>query len=554
MRSETRIKQPHKTEVGQIRITALEQLNQRQFRIFLGLGVLAVIVFFLLTSPSVRTGSDDAYWFALQIEDASISETMSARELLFIPVMKAVFVVARGLGISERAFDVVGVVNAVLAGFVVLLQFLVLNQRLRLNRTTSLLGALLLVVTFGFWRFSTEVEVYPLGLFAAVGLLYVALGNPRRWSLWAGIGALGAVAFLAHGLTAMVSVIAIPVFLIVQRQWRRLAAYGAAFAFLVVLGTYAAYAIADSGDQSYSEFYTSASSSELAISPNLVARGAIGAGQSIISSGFLFAFDGLTDVVRDAAPERAMDDEVFVAGRVATFQLMVMAVTFLAALVLVFITIAVAVPGIHRRRRSAAIIALVAWLATMVLFQVMRSAGSDGPEAWLFATPPLTMLLTVGLVAAPRRSARFGTPLLVALVAVLAVHNALGMAILEDPSRDRNIAKGEWVLANTGPSDLVMTADSSIFARYLRYESDAEIFYLTEAAIAGAEIAEIHARNSSVFLTADVLIVPERIRYRNERAYERLLETAAFFEQGAVLVVSDEFGGIYRYENPADRQ
>ena len=58
------------------------------------------------------------------------------------------------------------------------------------------------------------------------------------------------------------------------------------------------------------------------------------------------------------------------------------------------------------------------------------------------------------------------------------------------------------------------------------------------------------ANSSRAFLTSDVLIVPDHIFYRNENAFSRLQELAVLLEPGTVLVVGDDFGGIYRYQDP----
>jgi len=554
MRSDTRRQADAAISSSRIQVPFLERMNPRQFWGFLAVGTLMLIGFFILTSPAVRTGSDDTYWFAFHIEQTAVSETMSAREVLFIPLMKVVFFAARGLGLTDRAFDAISVASAVLAAGAVLVQVLILNRRFSLSRTASLLGGLLLVVGFGFWRFASEVEVYPLGLLAALGLLYIALGNPRRWQLWAGIGALGALAFLIHGLTAMVSLVAIPVLLIAGAHWRRLIAYVAVLVPLVFVGTFAAYQVADAPDMSYWDFYSSASSSQLGASPNLVARGGIGAGQSIISSGFLFAYGGFEEFVTKTAPERAIADERFVAARVGDVQLVAMSVTFLLSFLLVAAAIAFAVPGVFARRKEAGVLAVVAWLAALTLFQVSRAGGSDGPESWLFAAPALAMLITIGLTATPRRSTLAGAPILVVLIVVLALHNAMGMALLSNPEGDRNAAKAAWLIENTQEGDVVLIADSSIFLRYVRYESAADVIFLTEEALAGNDVVVVSNQAATdydrVFLTSDVLVVPDTVRHRNQDAYDRLRSLAEDLEQVSVLVISDEFGGVYRLQTP----
>jgi hypothetical protein len=133
----------------------------------------------------------------------------------------------------------------------------------------------------------------------------------------------------------------------------------------------------------------------------------------------------------------------------------------------------------------------------------------------------------------------------------------MGMAILSDEHSDRNIAKSAWVVANTGPGDMVVTSDSAIFVRYLRYESSANVVYLTEAAVRRDDLVEYlkqkQGPSTQVFLTADVLNVPDHIRHRSEHAFNALVDLATALEKDTVLVVFDEFGGIYRYQGDIDQ-
>src|SRR5262245_381271 len=133
-------------------------------RWFLPLGtVLLLTAVFVVTGPGNRTEPDDAFWFAYDIEHASIRELVSGghtAHLAFLPLARGLFNLVRLVGIEVRAYDVVRLANCLLAAIAVVLLHTVLQRRFRLSPFAATAGAAGLAVSYGFWRYANETEVY----------------------------------------------------------------------------------------------------------------------------------------------------------------------------------------------------------------------------------------------------------------------------------------------------------------------------------------------------------------------------------------------------------
>jgi hypothetical protein len=141
---------------------------------------------------------------------------------------------------------------------------------------------------------------------------------------------------------------------------------------------------------------------------------------------------------------------------------------------------------------------------------VGRSAFA--PEAWIPLLPAVWILVSVTVLE--RAQDRRARALVVALLAVLLIHNlAGGFWMMHDRSADLNAVKARWLLDNTRDGDVILTADGAVFERYLRYYSAAEVVSL-EGLLAD-ELAKTYAasvhQTGRVFATAGVFHPPSQL-------------------------------------------
>ena len=359
--------------------------------LFAGLSVL-----FVFTAPANRTESDDGHQFAYEIEQGTASHG-TPRHVAFVPVMHGAYLAVRATGVTEDAQLVATVANSLLAAAAVALQFLLLRLRLGLPTRSSLLGAGLLAAAYGFWRFAAEVEVYPMTL--ATGLLAVfAALSPWATTPWrvAGIAGLAALAVSAYTANALLTFAVIPVYLLAVRRPRHLLLYGAVLLPALVLTVAIPYLAVRQPGESVPRRTEPPRARPSGPSPSSSKAG-VGAGQAMLSSGFLFSYPRFAEELSERIPDRAISDEIYLAETVTTARRATMTVTFVVALVAVLTAIVLAIPGVARSWREPVVAALLVWLGGVVGFQILRSDTADGPELWLLASPPLLMLITVGV-------------------------------------------------------------------------------------------------------------------------------------------------------------
>ncbi len=508
----------------------------------------ALSVLFVFTAPANRTESDDGHQFAYEIEQGTASHG-TPRHVAFVPVMHGAYLAVRATGLTEDAQLVATVGNSLLAAAAVALQFLLLRLRLGLSTRSALLGAGLLAAAYGFWRFAAEVEVYSMAL--ATGLLAVfAALSPRATTPWrvAGIAGLAALAVSAYTANALLAFAVIPAYLLAARRPRHLLLYFGVLLPALVLTVAIPYLAVRQPGESVSEAYGAAQGSP--IGPESFLKAGVGAGQAVLSSGFLFSYPRFAEELSERIPDRAISDEIYLAETVTTARRATMTVTFVVALIAVVTAIVLAIPGLARSWREPAVAAMLVWLGGVVGFQILRSDTADGPELWLLALPPLLMLVTVGVAGRESAVAR-GTTVLAVLLAALVLHNGSGMSLIQDEHGDRNAARAAWLLDNAGPADTILTVDSSLFHRYLQYHSDASVVFLVDVVTEGGDLSELldtGGQGGAVFATSDVFDPPGYLEYQDPDRYRALVGFGESVASQFTKVDDDDFGGVYRLE------
>jgi hypothetical protein len=149
------------------------------------------------------------------------------------------------------------------------------------------------------------------------------------------------------------------------------------------------------------------------------------------------------------------------------------------------------------------------------------------------------------LVLEPAMAVPRSSRLAVAAVALLGLQSLAGMLALHSRSADYNFQKAQPLRAYARPDDVILTADSATFVRYLRYETSARVVDLR-----GLTEAELHrvyetASTTRVFATADVLYPLDQYRRDDPVGYAIQRRFAASVRNRFTKRSNDEFGGVY---------
>src|SRR5688572_27200805 len=133
---------------------------------------LSIVALYLLLLPANHSEAEDAFWYAYDVENGSLIDTLHPHHLLYIPLNRAIYLT----GITERSYPLMVGVNVVL-GVATVCLFVLLLRKIGMPSGYALTMGASLAFSYGYWRYSVEVEVYILAAFAATLLCWVVLSN-----------------------------------------------------------------------------------------------------------------------------------------------------------------------------------------------------------------------------------------------------------------------------------------------------------------------------------------------------------------------------------------
>lgn len=511
-------------------------------------GVVLLAALYIFTSPANRTEADDAFWYAWDVETQPWSGLLHPHHLLYLPIARVTWLAVRFLGVADRAYPVMVAAGAVAAAAAVVVSWDTLVRRADFEGIRATLTVGLLAFSYGFWRYSAEAEVYALALLWCAALVNLALASRlgRRGGL--ALVLLGATAPLVHILTAALAGIAAPVAIGLRRGWRSAMSYVAVAGSIGLALAAAGYRLASQPGDGMLAFYMGGKSAGGIDGAGGAAKHVVAAAQAVVSGNFLFMYPSFREQFASWFPTRMLADELY-AGVHATVAIKLLAPLTLGGLL--FASIWFLHSGrstwAHRHRGPTGAVALaLVWLMLHVGLG-LRFSRAGNPEYWLLSLLPAWLLFACIFV--PPVGKRLSAPLL-ALVIALFAHNLVGgLWVYHSPDGDRGLAKGGWLIENTTSEDAVLTADSPVFFRYLRYRAPSTVIDLqgrTEE-----ELREIWAGGPDVsglvFATDDVFRPADYYRALRPAEADGLREFGQTVEYEFERIVADEFGGIWKW-------
>lgn len=479
---------------------------------------LLLLGFYALTNPRNHSEANDALGYALTVEQAPAAQLWHSQHLLYFPVAKTLFVAARKCGLADRANPVLILFSQVSGALAVLAVYGLLRRR-RVAPPAAAAGAAALALSYGFWRYSNETEIYAPALLLILLAWCAAAGAPTRRNVLLG-AALAALACLMHLLNVLPALAALPLFYLLQRRWRAAVCHGAlaggltGAAYLALFGTrVVAEIFGVAPDQPEGGFHAAS-----------LAKGAVALAQNLTAGNFLFASERIQHALTALFPYRALARQIFTGQHADALSRTVPYAT-LALLLLAGLALLVARLKTRNAQPDAAFTWSVGvWFALYALVVLITEPG--GPENWVMALPPLMLLVATGVFAPVAAAGRAALPL--ALVALLGLHNYFGaFRLLADEAGDLAACKSAWLVQHSRAEDLVLNADSFEVVRYLAYYGHAGVIHLIYDVSEGTKpqlLARLRACRGRVYATADVFDVPASLRHR-------FPERAAFLAQ-----------------------
>lgn len=469
---------------------ALEQLAEKLvsggWRSQLGVFLL-LLLFFLVTAAGNAGETDDVYAFAYRAENFGLDYISDPRLMLYHMAMRLLYLGGQGLGLDIPALTLMRVFSALCAAAALPLLARVIVTDLKLSGATALLTAGLLGISYGFWRYAAEAEVYiPAillilavfhGLSQSLAKLQGLFSGLPRFAAWGGLAGL---AVLFYQPSVIPLFFAFPFLLLYRNRLIQLGCYLAVGGGTVVAGYLLGFLAYWPDPLSLASFqaFLSQRAGEFVVPPFTLKtvivsmiRSAFSLSHDLASVNWIFAFDPVVKLIQQAFSSNVITEEVFLAKRAGL--LVYLPFLTLAGLAVLTLRIlwSLRLPPLAPLKQRPFIVILI-W--TAVNGAIIGRLNPAGLEAWIMVFPPLVMLFAVLVIEPCFRLGR--ERLITAFVGVLFLHNAVGgMALVWSPANEYDRVAGAWIIAEAKPEDLVIVNGNAGLGESLRYLSPARV-------------------------------------------------------------------------------
>lgn len=529
---------------------------------------LALLGFYAATDPVSRFESIDGYDYAQAAEIVPLPLTYDSRSILFHKINRMAFVAARAVGLDWDAHRLIRTLCMLSAAASVLLMLRLCARGFGLSWETSWLSAAILAVSYGFWRYAVEVEVYLPSIFLILLTFCIVLDEIDEPAPRAGpmllAGALGGLGCLYYQANFVPMCLAVPALLLRRDRLRALVWYGLAGTVVSIAGLIAAYVASEAEPLSASSMLAFLQMRFGEFHPNRsIAATVIGSTVAIVhdlfSLNWLYGMDFFRTAVERAMPGHHSRLEG-IGFSAAGYKPVIYAALILLPMIVAVIVNALITQVRHRLRPvlHQRHVLLGVWLGVNLLMN--GYLGAAEPEVWVTTLPAIVLAAAV-IVLEPLIAAGQGRWLW-ALPALMVAHNVaggLGMFMRQPGLHETRTA---WLASQLGPKDaiLVNMAEQRIW-NYLRFRLGATLIYSdgSRADVAAIDsrfhpdtrpldemVKAISARGGRLFTIGDLSRPDPRMALRvGEGEYRDALRLAARLEGRLRLVHEDAAAKIY---------
>ena len=545
-------------------------LKKSVYSLFIPSFFLFLFLFFL-TTPENHTEAEDAFEFAFKVEKGELKDLIHPNHLIYLLLMRGFYFLIRQIGLVERAYPLMVFLSSIFGSLTVTVFISLLQNRLRIPYRVSILGGTLLAVSYGFWRYSCEAEIYTLACLGIVILLYYAFNDRITYTNSVLSGSLAGLSYLFHSLSVIPAFITVPIFFLLNKKIRHLVVYLLVGFSIILPCYYIAYQIVEPGDISFLQFFRGAYGVKHNLSISEIIANIIKAvvvfGQTLVSGNFLFSYIPFQELMSNEFPYRMLGEEQFMGIKAAEFSKIIppTTLTMLASLALVssFVIKNEICKVLAKVSKEKEAIAIAVWVLIYIVLIVPFEP--DAPELWIVGLIPFWLLSTRFFLVPLYKKQGIVLPFL--LLIFMIMHNYLGgFALINDKQGDYNYQKATWLVQNAGVKDFVLTAERASFTRYLKYYCKAPVIELQEfsnpkLAFLYKGLENVPAKayidefsnlyrgldniSGKVYATAEFFSPPKYLMYSRPNFNEALKKFGKDVSNEFNKLSPNEFGGIY---------
>jgi hypothetical protein len=506
---------------------------------------LLLSAFYLVTAPENRIEVDDAFWFAAHVRDLSLVQLLRPRYLLFLPINSLIYKVFISMGVPILSYALMSLVSMISAVLTLLLFARLLQRSFAVSPLGSAVAAGLLSVTYGFWRYAVEAEVYATAMLLTIGsfsLVAWSCEENQEQGPWraAIAGVLSGAAVLFYQPNLIPLFLALPVLYLRKKHLPLLVSYLTVAAVIILGGYAAAYLAVRPPALSFLDFVLSAVPAQVNANPIKIL---FAFGSNILSANWIFGFDAVSRFLETAFPNQVIVEEVY-AAKTAGFLRLVPLLT-LPAIVITLLSLIL----VLRRFRTFAspsreLLAVLIWLA--IYIPILYKGSPTAPEAWIMILMPLMILIACYLVEPCLQLGR--VRLLVAFTVLVMLHNLIGgIGIIHSRDGDYYAVKAQWVLKNTTTADALLTGGSIPFTCYLSYFAPARVVNVVWMSTqVSSAVERVHRNGGNVFALDDAFNPPSGMKSDYPQAYALVKRLLSSVEADAIKVFESPVGDTFR--------
>jgi hypothetical protein len=439
---------------------------------------ILLIGFYLLTAPGYHTTAVDSYNFAHLIVDRPYKDA-SNRLFLWLTAAHGLYDLVALIVPDPDPFLVIGFANAIVTSLTVVLMQSLLRGYLRVSDGAAWLTALIFAVSYGTWRYATELEVYPFAALAGVILLHLAFrageAEPSgRTKALLATAVFGALATLAYQPMGIVAGFAIPAYLLLRCAFWPTVTYVTAYGGLTGAGMILIGALRSHGEIAGAAGMLD-TDGKLPVFPPLIDLGlaVVAFGQNLLSFNWAFMFQPTSQVIDERFRDQFIQE--LVASEQSYLGQSLYLLTLPVAAALAIVAFVVLLRRSRQPRVSAAEAGLLVWLGVHSTMAILLQP--TGFETWLPALVPFLLLAGIRVVGPLVDAGWRIIPILA--IATMLVHNWFaGVGFFAMADKDYNVVRGEPVLSIAATADLFVIDTNWAFERYLNYTGTSSTYLI----------------------------------------------------------------------------
>jgi len=498
------------------------------------------LLFLFLTFPENRSEADDAFWYAALVRDEPVNALYNPRFLLFLPLIKAIYIL---IPVADAYIFMCVVSMLFAAGILVLLRRILLAHT-NLDRAVVWWIILLTLLSYEFWRYSFESEVYMIAIFLILLTLdrqlkiYQEGLNGRRLVILILVSSFTVLVYKPAFLAVF---IAFPLFFLFRKLYRALVLFYATSGVAIIGVYYLTYLLYTLGPENFI--------SHLLGGVNNPTGSALMAPVVVISNfcatAWIFGVEELKSTVTRVFAHKVMMEELLTASQVNGWSY------FLIVLVLLLVTLFLflVINAIREIRRSGLEWTGFYWVMTALIdiyggFLLVMDPSSNEP--WLILSIPIAIILGKLLIQPLGRRGSLIIPW--TFVLILGVYNYIGgIGLLQNRNVDYNFLKADWLNNHTGSNDLVLSLGPMSFVRYIDYYSKASVYNYEEQFMKGnVMIDTLHGHEGNIYLTNDMITPPRAITFRSKITAAKLDSLYRYYQY--IVQPVDTSSGFVTYK------